>query len=115
MASVGDKVKITIEGTVKDTYNYDGCMMVYDGYNNHYIYDNSPAVELKIISPPHEAGHFYIDADGDKFIYGGDDSDYETRWVEIIETDDTKILSPRICNYPNEPLREITYKEFIGD
>lgn len=101
----GDKVTITIEGTVEGSSDYDhaGCTKIRDTNRfQHFVYlpavhtFGKPGVTIVKTSPEFVSGKAYEDADGDVFIRNRANDG----WVDV---DADKFSN----GYPTRPLRRL--------
>lgn len=95
--SEGDRVRVTIEGTVRNL-DSDGCFTLVDRNGScNAFFPRGDGSRVEALDPEYEVGAVYVDADRDVFVRRADD-DYP--WRD--QHGDTFSES-----YPARPLRKL--------
>lgn len=83
---VGDRLKVSFEGTVEELHSHDGCVKIDADFTHHVYLPDSvvlgeksyTGVTVELLEPELIAGKAYQDADGDVLLRTSDD-----RWVTL--------------------------------
>lgn len=99
---VGQRVRVELVGTVEDTNNHDGCLLIEstNGYN-HYVYDRDSSVKITDADPenwPPQVGDIW-QADGLEYVVRENRSTSAYTVIESLNAHPNRYYSSRLDEF----------------
>lgn len=99
--AVGDRVKVSYEGTYERKTNGDHFVRGPD--NRQHFYKRDQGVTIEVIEPEYTPGHFYRDAHGELYLRVPDLTGHPWRFIDR----QGGFMQPRTEGFPHKPLADL--------